>query len=99
MARKRMVTRTILTTKASVLCLDVVAGEPFNKEVTLAGTFKDDKHMLKEAEKIINSETVKAVHIAHSEVVETLYGMAEADFIASAEVLPPRMKCDSDEDE
>lgn len=99
MARKRMVTRTILTTKASVLCLDVVAGEPFNKEVTLAGTFKDDKHMLKEAEKIINSDTVKAVHIAYSEVVETLYGMAEADFIAQAEVLPPRMKCDYYEDE
>ena len=55
--------------------------------------------MLKEAEKIINTEEVKAVHIADSEVVETLYGMPEVDFIACAEVLPPRMKCDSDSDE
>ena len=90
MARAPMVTRTIQTTRVNVLCLDIQQGEPFNKEVVLPRTYKDEKHLLKAAEKVINSDTVKAVHIASSEVEETLYGMSEQDFITLAKVLPPR---------
>lgn len=90
MARVAMVTRTIITTKANVMCLDVEQGEPFNKEVTLPRTYKDENTMLKQVKKVVDTETVKAVHIVDSEVVETLYGMTEQEFIEHAEVLPPR---------
>lgn len=97
MARAPMVTRTIQTTRVNVLCLNIEQGEPFNQEVVLPRTYKDEKHLLKAAEKVINSDTVKAVHIVDSMVEETLYGMSEQDFITLAKVLPPRKStADSD---
>lgn len=90
MARIPMVTRTIQTTTATVLCLNIKDGEPFNKEVVLPRTYKDEKSMMKVVEKAINTEDVKAVHIVHTEVNETIYGLTEQEFIAAARVLPDR---------
>lgn len=90
MARVPMVTRTITTTKANVMCVDVEAGEPFNKEVTVPRTYKDNDSLLKTVKPIIETETVKAVHIVGKTEIETLYGMTEQDFIEHAEVLPER---------
>ena len=89
MARKPMVTRTIITTKVIVLCLDVNSAEPFNETVTLPRTYKDDKKLLKSVEEVINTDTVKAVHIVDKKEIETLYGMTEQDFINNAKVLDP----------
>lgn len=90
MARIPMVTRTIQTTKANVLCLNIVEGEPFNEVVTLPRTYKDEKSLMKMVEKTINTDSVKAVHVVDNKVEETLYGMSEADFIANAKILPKR---------
>lgn len=90
MARIPMVTRTIQTTTATVLCLNIKEGEPFNMEVVLPRTYKDEKSMMKVVEKAVNTDEVKAVHIVHTEVKETLYGMSEQEFIAAAHVLPDR---------
>lgn len=92
MARKPMVTRTITTTKCNVMCLDITAGEPFNKEVTLPRTYKDDKKLLKIVGELINTETIKAVHIVKKEEIETLYGMSEQDFINNATILDPETR-------
>lgn len=89
MARKPMVTRTIITTKVIVLCLDVNSAEPFNETVTLPRTYKDDKKLLKSVEEVINTETVKAVHVVDKKEIETLYGMTEQDFINNAKILDP----------
>lgn len=89
MARKPMVTRTINTTKVIVLCLDVNSAEPFNETVTLPRTYKDDKKLLKSVEEVINTDTVKAVHIVDKKEIETLYGMTEQDFIHNAKILDP----------
>lgn len=96
MARTPQVTRTIQTTKINVMCLNIQEGEPFNQTVVLPRTYKDDKAMLKAAEKVINSETVKAVHVVDSVVEETLYGMSEQKFTELATVLPPRKATDKD---
>lgn len=90
MARIPMVTRTIQTTTANVLCLNIKEGEPFNKEVVLPRTYKDEKSMMKVVEQLINTDDVKAVHIVHTDVNETLYGMTEQEFIAAARVFPGR---------
>lgn len=89
MARKPMVTRTIITTKVIVLCLDVNSAEPFNETVTLPRTYKDGKKLLKSVEEVINTDTVKAVHIVDKKEIETLYGMTEQDFINNAKILDP----------
>ena len=90
MARVPMVTRTITTTKANVMCVDVEVGEPFNKEVTVPRTYKDNDSLLKTVKPLIETETVKAVHIVAKTEIETLYGMTEQDFIEHASVLPER---------
>ena len=55
MARVAMVTRTIVTTKANVLCLDIEKGEPFNREVVLPRTYKDEKSLMKKISSVIDS--------------------------------------------
>lgn len=99
MARKPMVTRTIITTKVNVLCLDVNSAEPFNETVTLPRTYKDDKKLLKSVEEVINTDTVKAVHIVDKKEIETLYGMTEQDFINNAKVLDPETRKEAEASE
>lgn len=90
MARVPMVTRTITTTKAVVMCVDVEAGEPFNKEVSVQRVYKDKESLLKVVKPLIETETIKAVHIVDKTEIETLYGMTEQEFIEHATVLPER---------
>lgn len=90
MAKQNMVTRTIITTKAEIMCLDIEQAEPYNDVVILPRTYKDDKAILKAAAAKIDDETHKAVNVIRTEVMETLFGMPEADFIRNAQILPPR---------
>ena len=92
MARKPMVTRTIITTKVNAMCVNLESAEVFNKEVTLPRTYKDEKKLLKAVENVVNNDTEKAVQIVDSSEVETLYGMTEQDFIDSATVLDPKTR-------
>ena len=102
MARKVMVTRTIKSTLVHVLCLDISTAEPFNEDFTLPGAMVDSEGKLKEkaALKIIaemcSNSTVKPVAVLDYEVVEKLYGMDEATFIANSVVLPPRTANEQD---
>lgn len=92
MARKPMVTRTITTTKANVLCMDIQSAEPFNKVITLPRTYKDDKTLMKRVQEVVETDNIKAVHIVDKEEVETLYGMTEQEFIEKAVVLDPETR-------
>lgn len=99
MARAPQVTRTIQTTHCNIMCLDVVAGEPCNKDIVLPRTYKDENAMLKAAKKVVETDTLKAVHIVSSCVQETLYGMSEQEFISHATILPPRKDYTNTENE
>jgi hypothetical protein len=90
MARETMVTRTITTTKAVVLCLELVKAEPFNETVILPRTYKDEKQLMKAISKVVDNDNQKAVHVVSTEIIETLYGMTEQEFINQAKALPPR---------
>ena len=101
MARKAMVTRTILTTKVNVLCMDTQTCEACNIDVTLPRTYKDDDKLFKAVQGVVNKDFIKAVQVVDVETVETLYGMSEQDFINGAFVLDPttRKVLDATEDE
>lgn len=91
MARPNRVTRTIKATNATVLCLDTVSAEPFNTTVKLAGTFKDNKTLLKACKPLIEtSDNISAVKVVDVSVESKLYGMLEQDFLKYAEEMPPR---------
>ena len=88
--RKSMVTRTFQTTRATVMCLDIEAGESVTRVLTLPRTYKDSKKLLKACEEAITEENVKAVHVVDTEVIETLYGMEEQKFIENAIAIPKK---------
>lgn len=90
--REPMVTRTIVTTKVVVLGMDIKTCEPGNKVFILPRTYKDDKAIMKELDKRTEEENFKCVKICSTEIIETLYGMTESDFIRVAKELPPRTK-------
>lgn len=97
MARARKVTRTIASTKVIVMCVDTETAKVENYEVTITGTYTDDKKLMKAVTKVVETKTVKPVAVVATEVIETLYGMDEEKFIELAEVLPARAKKDIEE--
>ena len=84
MARKPMVTRTIITTQVNVLCMDLEHTEPCNRIVTLPRTYATDEKLFKAVSEVIDSKSLKAVQVVDKKEIETLYGMSEQDFINNA---------------
>lgn len=89
MARKPMITRTIMSTRATVLCLNVETAEPTTEVFELARTYKDEDKLMKALRLQYENETTKLVHIAGITEVEKLYGMSETDFMLNAVELDP----------
>ena len=87
MARKPMVTRTIKTTKCTVMCANIQTAECENKVVVLPRTFSEPKKLDKAVHEAVDTESLKVVSVVASEEIETLYGMDEQDFINNAKVL------------
>lgn len=89
MARKRMVTRTIESTKVTTLALDVTTSEPCNKTYNLSGVYDSEAKLLKAVQKAYDTDILKNVHVVSTEKVETIYGMDENQFLALAVELDP----------
>lgn len=85
MPRKRVVTRTITTTKVTVFGFDKVAQELCNKEITLTGTFATEKKLLKAIESAINPNEYKVIEIAFTTTENKLYKMSEEKFVENAD--------------
>ena len=88
--RTPMVTRTIQTTVANCLCVNLDTREVTEITLTLSGTFKDNKSLEKAVNKVTENAPFRVVSITDSRVEETLYGMTEQKFIENADILPPR---------
>lgn len=90
MARVRMVTRTIETTIAHLLIVNVQTSEVSEMTVTLNGHFETTEEVEKKASQKVNTTEVKVVAVKSFENQEDLYGMLEEDFIQQAKILPKR---------
>lgn len=90
MARKRMVTRTIISTVATCMCVNVEQGECINETVEVAGAYTDEEKLIKAIKSVYETPSVKFVQVVEQHVKETLYGMEEQKFIEQAEILPLR---------
>lgn len=71
-------------TLVRVLCLDLVNETPFEKDVELARTFKDDQHLLLAAKKVVENESTKVAYVISSKVRYAKYVMSEQDYINNA---------------
>ena len=89
MARKRMVTRTITSTKATATVYNIEKNEINTLEYKLSGELSAD-----DALKVITKEhaEVRPLKVTEVTVQEELYGMPEEKFIELAEILPTRTK-------
>lgn len=98
MAKESMITRTIRTTRAIVLCLDIETGEPCNRAFTIPRQPKKDKEVLKFAEAALaaSEPNVHPVHVVDLDVCEDLYGMTESKFLANAEKITRTAKADAE---
>lgn len=87
--RKRMVTRSIISTRVRALCVNPQSAETFEDEFLLIGKIVDKDKVLKRVSKLYNTENCSIVAIRDIKEVNELYGMDEADFIAGAKILDP----------
>ena len=90
MARPQMVTRTIVTTKAKILAVEVSTEQTKIFEVTLPRVYKDNNEILKIAQKNCDNPDLRYVHVVSYEAETVLRGMSEAKFLEYSEILPPR---------
>ena len=87
--RKPMITRTIISTQVTALCVNPQTAETFEREFILTGKIADKDKLLKRASKQYNTEDCTIVAIRELKEVNELYGMDEADFIKGAKILNP----------
>lgn len=87
--RKPMVTRTIISTSVTALCVNPQTAETFEQEFTLTGKIADKDKALKISSKLYNTDNCTLVAIRSLKEVNELYGMDEADFIKGAKILDP----------
>lgn len=87
--RKPMVTRTIISTAVTALCVNPQTAETFEQEFTLTGKIDDKDKVLKRVSKIYNTDDCTIVAIRNFKEFNELYGMNEADFIKGAKILDP----------
>ena len=92
MPRLRQVTRTIVTTKVNVMCLDTQKFEPVNEVITVSGTFSDDDALLSAVKIVVDTDTLKAVHVVDKEELTNLYAMSEEEFIKLAKIVEKTKK-------
>lgn len=87
--RKPMVTRTIISTSITALCVNPQTAETFEQEFTFTGKIADKDKALKISSKLYNTDNCTLVSIRSLKEVNELYGMDEADFIKGAKILDP----------
>jgi hypothetical protein len=94
MARKRMVTRTITSTKVKATVYNIEKDEIQTIEYKLSGELSADAAL-----KAITKEhaEVRPLKVTEVEVQEELYGMPEEKFLELAEILTSRAKAQSEE--
>lgn len=92
MPRLRQVTRTIVTTKVNVMCLDTQKCEPLNEVITVSGTFSDEDALLLAVKRAVDTDTLKAVQVVDKEELTNLYAMPEEEFIKLAKIVEKTKK-------
>ena len=80
----KMITRTILGTKASVITVDTTSMTASTKDFTIGGEWTDNNKLLKALKKTYETDTMVLSAIVKAEKTEKLYGMTEELFMTNA---------------
>ena len=85
--RVPVVTRTITSTTATVMVINLETRNVENREITIPRTYADNEAILKYIEKHSLITDVKVVSVVSSKVNTELRRMLESVFIANSEVV------------
>ena len=99
MARMRVVSRTILGTKVTTLCVDMGTKSLVTRDLTLTGVFEDSEKLLKALRKAYEDDALKIVQVMTTEPYNQLLAMREEDFIRLAKPMDPETHKFMDSDE
>lgn len=88
MAKEKLVTRSVIGTKATLMVVDIPTGTTTQLEVKIGGKFTEKEKVLKAVQKIHDNENQKVVAVLSFENFNTLYGMPESQFMEMASPLP-----------
>ena len=87
MKKEKLITRTIILTKATVLLYNTNTKETYEETFTLSGIFKKDimiENKVKKELEALGRFTDKVVAVLSSVDIEALYAITESEFIAHA---------------
>lgn len=87
MRKEKLVTRTIISTKATVLLYNKATKETHEEEFTLSGIIKKDVTIENKVKKELEATgrfSEKVVAVLSSVDIDALYAITESDFIAHA---------------
>ena len=98
MARERMVTRTVEEARVSAMVANIKNKTIDTAVYSISATIPEEKR-LTFLQKHFQTDDTRIVTIVSTEIVQTLYGMPEVDFIKLAKILPPRTGKEENEDE
>ena len=87
MRKEKLVTRTIISTKANVLLYDANTKETREEEFVISGIIKKDVTIQNKVKKILEADgrfSEKVVTVLATENIEALYAITETDFVAHA---------------
>lgn len=84
MPRNPVVSRTITTTIANCLCLDVKSGKTGSRELLMIRSYGDDKSLLRALQKRYDSDALKVLMVKSKTVKKCTYVMDEEQFIITA---------------
>lgn len=90
MVKEQLVTRTLYTTYATVLYVDLSSGTTTKHTVEIVGRYDKEADILDKVKEVYNPEGLRPVHVTHKKEEKHLYGMSEECFINNARVLPLR---------
>lgn len=104
MRKEKMITRTIVSTEYTFMCVDVDKASVFNTSFEFSGV-RNDEIALAKAQEIFDIDhnenhvsNFKAVSVISAKETEILYGVTESMFMEIAVKLPPRGTKGTEED-
>lgn len=87
MRKEKLVTRTIISTKAAVLLYNVDSKETHEEDFTISGIIKKDVTIQNKVKKLLEGSgrfNEKVVAVLSTENIEALYAITETAFIENA---------------
>ena len=87
MRKENLITRTIISTKATVLLYNVSTKETHEESFTFSGIIKKDVTIVNKVKKELEASgrfTEKAVAVLSTVDIDALYAIPESEFIAHA---------------